>query len=341
MVERASPPSERIGVTVFAAGGVVAAMVAFNVGGWLFTWQESLPMLLLFVGVSLFSEVLGFNMAISVERAFRQRRTGAALACGYVLAVCMAVNAVSGHNAWTEFEQAMFAPEARAAQTEIDARRARLQLSIAEIDRQIDAARPPVAMDAGPQGRAEARRVYEMELARLQPMRDLAQQRLDAEPVTASTRRIAPDWLVWLVFGAIQIMTSIVLWAIGAGQARRKSAAGTVDPLPTGTAGTADPSLEGTAATVSPRRAIDPVIAEEIEFLRGVRPEYATTWRLLKVQNRGPRSMAREMRVSLSTAQRRVLACKKALAKRDAAQAMSPQAVAELESRGVAVIRAA
>lgn len=326
---------ERNGITLFAAGCIVAAMAAFNVAGWVLTWIDSWALLGLFASLAVASEVLAFNMAIAVERAVRNHRKPAAWACGYVLVVCMAINAVSGHNAWAEFERAMFAPETRAAQVEIDERRGALLTQIAEIDRQIAAARPPVAMSAGPQGRAEARRVYEIELARLQPMRAIAQQRLDQEPLTAPQRRIAPDWLVWLVFGAIQIMTALVLWAIGAGQAAAASAHAETAAHP-------QPATETQGETQAESSvSIDPKIAKEIEVLQAKSARWAAVWRHKYVHARSVRQTAARLKVDRNVVDRALRSARKYLDKLTPPPGRSPEEVASLQASGVAVIRVA
>lgn len=314
--------TERTTITVIAAGGVVAFLAAFNLAGWVVTWENSIALMVLFAGVALCAEVLGFNLAVSIERQWRDKRRAPALAAAFSLAVCAAINLTSGHNAWLEFERLMFAPQVRAEQTEIDARRANLQIEIAAIDAQLDAARPPIRMEAGPQGRAEARRVYEMEVARLAPQRDAAQAKLDAAPITAPARHIAPDWSVWVLFGLIEAMKATVLWAIGAGLSR-------TDTGPAGAAGGAD--TLSTAANTPPqkRRPIDPAVAEEIAYLREVDKRLATVWRVVKGDRRSFRGAAKELNVTLAMVQRRIRSAEQALAKRNADR---------LEAQGVSVI---
>lgn len=227
----ASRSQERIWITIFAAGGVVAALAAFNVAGWVLKWSDSFWLALLFCSVALCSEVLGFNMAISVERQIRDKRVDRATACIFALAVCGIVNVVSGHNAWTGFERMMFAPQVADEQREIDHARATLQLQIAGIDSQLLAARPPVEMNAGPAVREQTREVYQIEVSRLDPQRRAAQARLDAMPLAAPERHIASDPLVWTAFVLIEIMKATVLWGIGAGLADRRNVA--ADPAAT------------------------------------------------------------------------------------------------------------
>lgn len=284
---------ERTTLTVAAAGGVVAALAVFNVAGWVITWADSIAFAVLFSAIALSSEVLGFNLAISVERQWRDKRRAAALACGYALAICMIVNLVSGHNAWLEFERIMFAPQVSAAQADIDQSRARLQLEIAAIDAHIERARPPVDMAAGPLARAEARRVYELELNRFAPQRAAAQARLDAEPVAAAQRHIVPDWVVWVVFGLIEVMKAMVLWAIGAGLARRA-------PFATGTAhAPARPAVPEPA-----QDKIDPNLAAQLSYLSSVHAKQASAWRLKHVEHRSVRGIATRMQISPTQAQR-------------------------------------
>lgn len=278
---------ERTTITVIAAACIVGALALFNIAGWVITWANSLAFAVLFSAIALASEILGFNLAISIERQWRDKRRSAALACAYALAICMVVNLVSGHNAWLTFERAMFAPQVAAEQAEIDTARARLQLELASIDSQIAAARPPIAMQAGPQGRAEARRVYELEVQRLAPQRAAAQARLDAEPVAAPERHVAPDWAVWALFASIEIMKAVLLWAIGAGLAR--------------TTAVVEPQTDDLPVTSEPKdteSTVDPNVAAQVSYLMSVHPKQSQAWRLRHAERRSIAAIARRMKLS-------------------------------------------
>lgn len=224
-----SATSERLVLTVVFAGGVVLTLAVFNVAGWAVTWKSSLALALLFCGVALFAEFLGFNLAIAAERQWAKKRKDRFAVCVYSLAVCAVVNVVSGHNAWTTFERMMLEPARQAEQRSLDRERGAYLDEIAALDRQLDAARPPPEAAVGPQARAEARRVYEIEIARQNPRRERLQGHLDALPVVAPERRIIAEWAVWLAFAAIELMKALVLWGVGAGdigQRLRSAAAG-------------------------------------------------------------------------------------------------------------------
>lgn len=286
---------ERTTITVAAAACFVAALAVFNVAGWVVSWRDSLAFAALFAGVALTAEVLGFNLAISIERQWRDKRRAAALAAGYSLAVCMLINLASGHNAWIAFERAMFAPQVAAAQAEIDQRRARLLTEIAAIDQQIQAARPPVTMDAGPRGRAEARQVYELEIARLNPRRAQAQAALDAAPILAHERHVAPDWAVWALFAAIEAVKSLVLWAIGKGATA---------VAPTVAAGRKALAPENPSAPDAGRAKPDANIVAQIGFLATGNPRHAAVWRCRHLEQRSIAGIAARLNISERMARR-------------------------------------
>lgn len=213
----ASARKDRIAlITALAAGGVVVTLAIFNVSGWVSTWKESPELMLLFCGIALFSEFLAFVLAVSVEKQWAKDRKKA-VACIYSLLVCAAVNLVSGHNAWTEFEGRMVAGQVQAQQSQIDAERGQLLDVLAQIDRELAAARPSVQSTLGPAARAEARELYQIEVTRLQPRRDDAQRRLDSLPLVAEQRHIIDPTAVWVAFGLLELMKAVVLWGVGVG----------------------------------------------------------------------------------------------------------------------------
>lgn len=222
-------PNTKPGVLALAAipaVGVVLTLAVFNVAGWAVRWQEALAIALLFCGISFFCEFLGFALAIAAEHQIKAGRKDRFVVCVYSLAVCAIVNVGSGHNAWETFEGMMTAPQARIEQAGLDHERGAILSEIAGIDRQLDGARPAPQTALGPQSRAEAREVYQLEIARLQPRRERLQARLDAMPVVAPERHMIPPILVWIAFGLIEAMKALVLWGIGVGDigARVRSA---------------------------------------------------------------------------------------------------------------------
>jgi hypothetical protein len=172
--------------------------------------------MLLFCGIAFFSEGLAFVLAISVEKQWEKDRKKA-IACIYSLLVCAAVNLVSGHNAWVEFEGRMLAEQTRAQQVQIDAERGQLLDMLAQIDAELAVARPPVDSALGPAARAEARELYQIEVNRLQPRRDDAQRRLDALPLVAEQSHIIDPTMVWIAFALLELMKAVVLWGVGVG----------------------------------------------------------------------------------------------------------------------------
>lgn len=216
----ASARKDRIAlITALAGGGVVATLAIFNVTGWIDTWQGSPALMLLFCGVAFFSEFLAFVLAVSIERQWKTHRPRA-IACLYSLLVCAAVNLVSGHNAWTEFEGRMVASDLRAQQEQIDNERRDLLQDLAAIDAELSAARPSVDSSLGPQNRAEARELYQIEVQRLTPRRDQVQSRLDALPIVAPERHIIDPIVVWIAFGLLELMKAVVLYGVGFGFAQ-------------------------------------------------------------------------------------------------------------------------
>lgn len=206
-------------MTALAAAGVVITLAIFNVSGWTATWREAPELMLLFCGIAFFSEFLAFLLAVSIERQWKTHRPRA-IACLYALLVCAAVNLVSGHNAWTEFEGRMIESTRRAEQTQIDAERTGLLQDLAAIDAELATARPSVDASLGPQSRAEARELYQIEVQRLSPRRDQIQRRLDALPVVAPERHIIDPIAVWVFFALIELMKAVVLWGVGIGFAQ-------------------------------------------------------------------------------------------------------------------------
>lgn len=206
-------------LTALAAAGVVITLAIFNVAGWTVTWAGSTWLMLLFCGIAFFSEFLAFVLAVSVERQWKIHKARA-MACLYALAVCAAVNLVSGHNAWVEFESRMVAEQVRTEQARIDLERGQLLDDIAAIDAELAAARPALDAAMGPAARAEAREVYQIEVQRLQPRRDQIQARLDALPVVAPDRHIIEPWVVWVAFALLELMKAVVLWGVGIGFAQ-------------------------------------------------------------------------------------------------------------------------
>lgn len=216
----ASARKDRIALlTALAAGGVVVTLAVFNVWGWTLTWKDAPALMGLFCGVAFFSEFLAFLLAVSIERQWKQHKQRA-IACLYALLVCAAVNLVSGHNAWTEFESRMVASDMRAEQSQIDAERAELLDVLASLDAELAAARPAPASALGPAARAEARELYQIEVTRLSPRRDQAQRRLDALPLVAPERHVIDPVAVWIAFGLLELMKAVILWGVGFGFAQ-------------------------------------------------------------------------------------------------------------------------
>lgn len=213
----ASARKDRIALcTALAAAGVVITLAIFNVSGWTATWKEAPELMWLFCGIAFFSEFLAFLLAVSIERQWEKHKPRA-IACLYALLVCAAVNLVSGHNAWTEFEGRMIESTRVAEQAQIDSERADLLQNLATIDAELAAARPGVGAAIGPQSRAEARQLYEIEVQRLSPRRDQIQARLDAIPLVAPERHIIDPIAVWVFFALIELMKAVVLWGVGIG----------------------------------------------------------------------------------------------------------------------------
>lgn len=206
-----------LALAAIPAAGVVLAFAIFNVAGWGVRWHASLPIALLFCGVAFCTEFLGFALAIAAEKQWQAGKKKRVIVCLYALLVCAFVNVVSGDNAWTTFESMMTAPQVRTEQGDIDRERGDYLSQIAAIDQQLEAARPSPNGTMGPQARAEARQVYELEIARLSPARTRLQARLDALPIIAEARHIIEPWMVWAGFIAIEIMKALVLWGIGLG----------------------------------------------------------------------------------------------------------------------------
>lgn len=221
-----SAKQTHLALATYPAAGMVLTLAVFNVAGWGVRWQDSLPIALLFCGVAFFCEFLGFCLAIAAEQQWIKGRKDRFAVCAYSLAVCAFVNVVSGDNAWTTFEAMMVAPAIQSEQRVIDRERGGYLEQIAEIDRQLDAARPAPQAALGPQSRGEARAVYGMEISRLQPIRERLQARLDQMPLVAPSRHIIEPWMVWIGFVAIEAMKALVLWGIGMGDigARVRSA---------------------------------------------------------------------------------------------------------------------
>lgn len=213
----ASARKDRIAlITALAAFGVVITLAIFNVTGWIDTWKSAPALMLLFCGIAFFSEFLAFVLAVSVEKQWGKHKKKA-LACIYSLLVCAAVNLVSGHNAWTQFESRMVAEQVRTQQAQIDSERGQILDTLAQIDGELAAARPSVDSSLGPASRAEARELYQIEVTRLQPRRDEAQRRLDALPIVAEERHIIDPIVVWIAFGLLELMKAVVLWGVGVG----------------------------------------------------------------------------------------------------------------------------
>jgi hypothetical protein len=216
----ASARRDRIALsTALAAAGVVITLAIFNVSGWAVTWDNSFELKLLFCGIAFFSEFLAFLLAVSIERQWKDHRPRA-IACLYALLVCAAVNLVSGHNAWVEFEGRMVAADTLAEQARIDRERGQMLDVLAAIDAELAAARPSVDSALGPQNRAEARELYQIEVQRLSPRRDQVQRRLDALPLVAEERHIIEPWAVWVAFALLELMKAVVLWGVGIGFAQ-------------------------------------------------------------------------------------------------------------------------
>lgn len=213
----ASTTRTPIALAVYPAAGVVLTLAVFNVAGWGVRWSANLWLALLFCGVAFFCEFLGLCLAMAAETQAVKKRWDRFAGAVFCLSVCATVNVVSGHNAWTTFEAAMLAPQIRQEQVDIDRSRADLLGQIAVIDRRLDAARPPPEAAIGPQSRAEARQVYQLEISRLQPSRNALQEHLNAMPMVAPDRRILPPWAVWAGFVAIELMKALVLWSVGFG----------------------------------------------------------------------------------------------------------------------------
>lgn len=209
--------SGALALTAIPAGGVVLTFAVFNVAGWGVRWHDSWPIALLFCGLAFFSEFLGFALAIAAEKQWQAGKKRRVIVCIYSLMVCAFVNVVSGDNSWTTFETMMTAPQMRSEQTSIDRERRDYLGQIAAIDQQLESARPAPSATIGPQARAEARQVYELEIARLSPARTRLQARLDAMPIVAEERHIIAPWAVWAGFIAIEVMKALVLWGIGLG----------------------------------------------------------------------------------------------------------------------------
>lgn len=205
--------------TALAAAGVVVTLAIFNVSGWTATWKDAPELMWLFCGIAFFSEFLAFLLAVSIERQWKTHRPRA-LACLYALLVCATVNLVSGHNAWTEFEGRMIESTRLAEQAQIDNERRDLLQNLAAIDAELAAARPAVGSALGPQNRAEARELYQIEVQRLSPRREQLQQRLDAIPLVAAERHIIHPVAVWIFFALIELMKAVVLWGVGIGFAQ-------------------------------------------------------------------------------------------------------------------------
>lgn len=318
----ASPPptKERILITVVAAGGVVLTFGVFNVAGWAVRWADSIALALLFCGVALFAEVLGVNLAISIERALRRpRRFDRAAGCLFALAVCAIVNGVSGHNAWTTFERQMFAPQVAAEQAEIDARRAPMLLELAEAKAQAARLNEQV-LAITETGRAEnwpGDRVR-LQAAPLLPLLTAAradaadkQAKLDAMPLVAPERRIAADWTVWAFFIAIELMKATVLWAVGAGIERQRAAA----PL----APFSPPAQPAPASAHAPQPASDrearrrAQIDAELAHLRTLDVRLAAVWRMRKREYRSVEKIAEDLKLEISDVNRALAEAQAAL----------------------------
>lgn len=281
-----STKSGFLALAAIPASGVVLTFAVFNVAGWAVRWHDTQAIALLFCGLAFFSEFLGFALAIAAEKQWEAGKKRRFAVCVYSLAVCAFVNVVSGDNAWTTFETMMTAPQARAEQASIYNERRDYLNQIAAIDAQLEAARPAPDAAVGPQARAEARQVYQLEITRLNPDRARLQARLDAMPIVAPERHIIEPWMVWAGFIAIELMKALLLWGIGLGDIGASVRSAMAGPIlaaqdlgqtrePPERPQILEPEVDEDLAQAGGRALLDKLVADNVVSMRDVASKHA------------------------------------------------------------------
>lgn len=208
MSKTAKTPASVIcaGVAIWA---IALASGLLNAWGW---WASAAGLVaVVLVTLVLASEALGITLALAIENAARTKAWARVTVAALLLIGVSLFNAYSGHRALTMIEAERAAPfvAAQAARTEAQAEVDRIEAAIAAVPA-LPANVPAARLAAYQQAR-------NAELARLEPQRAAAQQRLDALPVVeAPPPSIEPAVMKAIVI-LIELLKVAGLWAVTGG----------------------------------------------------------------------------------------------------------------------------
>jgi hypothetical protein len=202
--------SSKTPASVAAAGVAIWAIAAasglLNAWGW-GTSAAGLVAIVL-VTLVLASEVLGITLALAIETAVSRKAWARVTVAGVLLIGVSLFNAFSGHRALTMIEAERAAPyiAAQAAISEAQAEVVRIEAAIAAV---------PTLPANVPAARLRAyQEARNAELARLEPQRAAAQQRLTTLPVVEAPPPSTPPLAFKLIVVLIELLKVAGLWAV-------------------------------------------------------------------------------------------------------------------------------
>lgn len=202
--------SSKLPASVAAAGVAIWAIAAasglLNAWGW-GTSAAGLVAIVL-VTLVLASEVLGITLALAIEAAASRKAWARVTVAGVLLIGVSVFNAYSGYRALTMIEAERAAPylAAQAARTEAQAEVVRIEAAIAAVP-DLPANVPAARLRAYQEAR-------NAELARLEPQRAAAQQRLTTLPIVEAPPPSTPPLAVKLIVVLIELLKVAGLWAV-------------------------------------------------------------------------------------------------------------------------------
>lgn len=200
-------------LSVMASAAAIVAIAGasglLNAWGWHASAAGLVALVLVVLVVG--SEVLGITLALATERAWAHKARVRALVSAALLIGVSVFNAYSGHRALTMIEQERAAPylAAQSARTEAAAVLARIEADLAAVPAlpaNVPASRLRAYVDA-----------RNTELARLEPQRAAAQQRLDALPVVAEPPPGIDPAVMKMIVVLIELLKVFGLWAVAEG----------------------------------------------------------------------------------------------------------------------------
>jgi hypothetical protein len=190
----------------FAIWAIAAASGLLNAWGW---WASAAGLVaVVLVTLVLASEILGITLALAIEHSVSRKAWARVVVAGVLLIGVSLFNAYSGHRALTMIETERAAPylAAQAARVEAQAEVNRIEAAIAAV---------PVLPANVPAARLRAyQETRNAELARLEPQRAAAHQRLASLPTVEAPPPATPPIVLKAIVVLIEALKVAGLWAV-------------------------------------------------------------------------------------------------------------------------------